>query len=469
MSGTDLGTLTAGQLLRLYRRREASPVEATKAALERIERFDPAVNAFCHVDEKGALAAARESEARWMGGGPVGALDGVPATIKDMALARGMPTLKGSRTVDPAGPWEDDSPYAARLREAGAVLLGKTTTPEFGWKGVTDCPLTGHTRNPWDTARTPGGSSGGAAAAAALNMGVLHQGSDAGGSIRIPCAFTGTAGIKPTFGFVPQWPASAMGTLSHLGPMARTVEDVARMLTIVGRPDDRDSLAGAPFEHDWTQGLSRGIQGLRVAYSRTLGYVHVHSDVARAVDAAVAVLRDLGADVEEVDPGFDDPVEAFNTLWFAGAARALGKLSPDKRAQVDPGLQEIAEMGAEISAVEYLAAMEARAALAERMAAFHRDWDLLVTPTMPLTAFPLGANVPPDSTMTQWQDWTPFTYPFNLTQQPAASVPCGFGDDGMPVGLHVVGARFDDATVLQLCAAYEAACPPAFPEAPRGA
>lgn len=462
----DLGALTAAQLLRLYRRGEASPVEAARAALDRIARFNPQVNAYCHVDEEGALAAARESEARWRAGRPLGPLDGIPSSIKDLTLARGMPTRKGSRTTDGAGPWDVDAPFTAHMRSAGAVLLGKTTTPEFGWKGVTDSPLTGFTRNPWNLETTAGGSSGGAGAAAALNMGVLHQGSDAGGSIRIPSAFTGTAGLKPTFGYVPQWPASAMGTMSHLGPMARTTEDVALMLTAVGRRDDRDWLTGAPFERDWTTDLRRGVRGLRVAYSPTLGYVSVRADVARSVARAVAVLADLGAVVEEVDPGFEDPIATFNTLWFAGAAKILANLPEDQRDLVDPGLRDLAEEGSRVSGVDYLRAVDARVALGEHMAAFHRRWDVLVTPAVPITAFAAGSNVPPGSGLRHWMEWTPFSYPFNLTQQPAASVPCGFGDDGLPVGLHVVGARFDDATVLAVCHAFEMAVPPVFPDRP---
>lgn len=464
---TDPGELTAVELLHLYRKRELSPVEATKAALDRIHRFNPLVNAYCHVDEDGALTAARAAEERWMRGTPIGPVDGVPSSIKDLTLARGMPTRKGSLTTDPAGPWDVDAPFTRHMRAAGAVLLGKTTTPEFGWKGVTDSPLTGVTRNPWNLDTTPGGSSGGAAVAAALNMGVLHQASDAGGSIRIPCAFTGTAGIKPTFGYVPQWPASAMGTLSHLGPIARTVEDVALMLTVVGRTDDRDWLSGAPFEHDWTVGLRRGVRGLRIAYSRSLGYVEVRPDVARAVDAAVDCLADMGAVVEEVDPGFADPIETFNALWFSGAAKVIADLPEDKRDLVDPGLRAIAEEGAQTSIVDYLRAVDERGALAGHMAAFHRQWDLLVTPSLPITAFAIGDNVPPGSGMKHWMDWTPFSYPFNLTQQPAASVPCGLGDDGLPVGLHIVGARFRDDLVLRAAAAVEGALPPTFPAAPQ--
>ena len=463
---TDLGTLGAGDLLRLYRRKAASPVEATRAALDRISRFNHAVNAYVLVDEDAAMADARASEARWMAGAPAGPVDGVPSSIKDLTFTRGWPTRKGSKTIAADGPWDVDAPFTAHMRAAGAVILGKTATPEFGWKGVTDSPLTGITRNPWNTATTAGGSSGGAGAAAALNMGVLHQGSDAGGSIRIPCAFTGTAGIKPTFGIIPQWPASAMGTTSHLGPMTRTIADSALMMTVVGQPDDRDWYMGAPITQDWTLSLERGIRGLRIAYSRTLGYVNVNPDVARAVDAAVAVLADLGAIIDEVDPGFDDPLEIFNAHWFTGAAKILANMAPDQRDLIDPGLRRVAELGAAIGTVDYLRAVDARVALGERMAAFHRTYDLLITPTLPITAFAAGHDVPPGSGLEHWMQWTPFSYPFNLTQQPAASVQCGFGDDGMPVGLHIVGPRFRDDLVFRAAHAFESARPPRFPAAP---
>ena len=233
MSTPDIGQMNAVELLSRFRDKSLSPVEVAEDALLRIERYNPVVNAYCHVDPQGALQAARASEQRWLKGTPCGALDGVPASIKDLTLTQGMPTRKGSRTTTAQGPWAIDAPFSAFMRKAGAVLLGKTTTPEFGWKGVTDNPLSGITPNPWDTRLTAGCSSGGAAAAASLNLGVLHQGSDAGGSIRIPCAFTGTFGIKPTFGYVPQWPASSMTILSHLGPMTRTVEDSILMLQTV--------------------------------------------------------------------------------------------------------------------------------------------------------------------------------------------------------------------------------------------
>ncbi|HEX4328554.1 MAG TPA: amidase family protein, partial [Burkholderiales bacterium] len=236
MSG-KLYHLSAVELSAGYAAKRLSPVEVTQAVLARIDAVNPRVNAFCLVDHEAALAAARASEARWHKGRPLSFIDGVPAGIKDLVLARGWPTLRGSKTVDPAGPWNDDAPATARLREAGAVLLGKTTTPEWGWKGVTDSPLTGITRNPWNLGVTPGGSSGGASAALAAGMGALHVGTDGGGSIRIPSSFCGLAGIKAHFGRVPAWPLSPMGNVAHVGPMARTVRDCAGLLDVLARPD----------------------------------------------------------------------------------------------------------------------------------------------------------------------------------------------------------------------------------------
>ncbi len=456
----EIADLTAGELLALYADKKLSPVEATAAALERIDRFNGAVNAYCHVDHAGALKAAKASERRWQAATPMGPLDGVPSSIKDLTLTAGMPTRKGSRTSDPQGPWTVDAPFTARMREAGAVLLGKTTTPEFGWKGVTDNPLYGITRNPWDLGKTAGGSSGGAGAAAALNMGVLHQGSDAGGSIRIPCAFTGTFGIKTTFGLVPQWPSSAMTTLSHLGPMTRTVTDSALMLSVISQPDGRDPYEGSIKSKDWTKGLNDGVKGLRIAYSPTLGYANPDPAVVAEVQKAVDILADLGAIVETIDPGFSDPVDAFNTLWFAGAAKVVALLSPEQRDLVDPGFLAIAEQGAQINIIDYMKAMDTRAALIESMAAFHRTYDLLVTPTLPITAFDAGQNVPSGSGMDNWVSWTPYSYPFNMTQQPAASLPCGLSAvDGLPVGLHVVAGRYQDDLVMRACRAVESVLP----------
>src|SRR5579871_4839927 len=279
----DLALWSATELVDAYRRKAVSPVEATTAALARIERLDGQLNAFCVVERDGALGAARAAEARWQRGAPVGLVDGVPATVKDVLLTKGWPTLRGSRTADPQQAWTEDSPAVARLREHGAVLLGKTTTPEFGWKAIGDSPLTGITRNPWNLERTPGGSSAGAAAATAVGMGALAIGTDGAGSIRIPSAFTGLFGLKPTFGRVPAYPPSAFGTVSHVGPMTRTVADGALMLTVLAGPDWRDSWALPPDERDYRVGLDDGVRGLRIGFSPDLGYVKVEPEIAQAV------------------------------------------------------------------------------------------------------------------------------------------------------------------------------------------
>lgn len=447
---TELADLTAREALTLFRRRALSPVELAEDCLARIARDNPAVNAFSHIEGEQALIAARASEARWQAGTPCGPLDGVPTTIKDLTLTAGMPTRLGSATTSPEGPWEHDAPVSRHLRDAGAVVIGKTTSPEFGWKGVTDNPLHGITRNPWDTRLTPGGSSGGAGAAAALNLGLLHQGSDAGGSIRIPCSFTGTFGIKPTFGWVPQWPASAMSTLSHLGPMTRTATDAALMLSVMAQPDARDGYLGNPRAEDWLRPPPTSLRGWRIAYSPDLGHVEVAPDIAARVREAVGMLAELGATVETVDPGFGDPLDTFNTLWFAGASQALDRLDEDQQARLDPGFLEVARRGQALSVGDYLAARREREGLIAHMQAFHERYDLLVTPTLPLAPFAAGHNVPPGGRYREWMDWTPFSYPFNLTQQPAASLPCGLDDRGLPVGLHLVGPRFQDLNVLRV-------------------
>ena len=459
----DPSTLTAVELLQHYKAKVLSPVETVCAVFERIKSLNPYVNAYCCIDEDGAHAAARASEERWYRGNPQGCLDGVPCSIKDMVLTQGMPTRKGSRTTSANAPQDVDAPVANHLRMAGGIILGKTTTCEFGWKGVTDSPLTGITRNPWNLNVTPGGSSGGAGAAAALNLGALHVGSDAGGSIRIPCGFTGTFGIKPSFGYVPQWPVSAMGTLSHLGPMTRTVEDSALMLSVIGCGDVRDFYSGEPCARDWTSSITCGVEGLRVAYSPTLGYVEVNPDVRERADTCAGVLSDLGATVETVDPGFVDPSDDFRTLWYAGTANAVSKISPEERNNLDVGLLRIAEQGKSISIIDYLRAVDRRIELAELMTQFHSRWDLLMTPTLPITAFRAGRNVPEDWPSDDWVTWSPFCHPFNMTQQPAASVPFGFARDCLPVGMQVVGPKFRDDLVLRVAYAINNALPPSFP------
>ena len=453
----DIPARTAFELATSYRSGELSPVEVAGALLERIDALDGELNAFCYVDHDETLAQAHASERRFGSGEPLGPLDGIPVAIKDVFLTKGWPTLKGSRVVDPAQRWQDDAPAVARLREAGAVFTGKTTTPEFGWKGVTDSPLGGITRNPWDTTRTPGGSSGGSAAALAFGMSTLALGSDGGGSIRIPGGFTGVVGIKPTFGRVPTWPMSAYGTLAHAGPMARTVEDTALLLQVLAGDDPRDWTALPTNEVDYSGTLLDGVAGLRIAFSLTLGYADVDPQISAAVTRAAEVLETLGAHVVARDPGFGDPLRCFEVHWYAGAAAVVAGLDPDSRKLLDPGIVEIVEEGASLSALDYLQAVQARAEVAVTLSTLLSEYDLLVTPTLPIVAFEAGVEVPPTWPQKRWQTWTPFSLPFNLSQQPAITVPCGLTSDGLPIGLQIVAVKHRDDLALQAARAYEAA------------
>ncbi|HET9903409.1 MAG TPA: amidase [Xanthobacteraceae bacterium] len=457
---TDLASLTAVDLVRLYRRRELSPVEVTKDAFARIEKFEPAVNAFVLTDPERAFGSARASEQRWLRGEPAGLVDGVPATVKDNVLARDWPCRRGSLTGDPA-PVAEDAPAVARLREHGAVLLGKTTMPEFGWIGACHSPLTGITRNPWRLDRTPGGSSGGAAVAAALNLGQLHIGTDAAGSVRIPASFSGVFAHKPSFGRVPAWPSSPFGMLSHVGPITRTVTDAALMFTVMAEPDARDMTAWNTAPPDFRVGLEDGVRGLRIAWSPRLGYVKkIHPEVEAAAAAAARAFEELGATVEEADPGFPDPAEVILTLWQSVSATVVESFPDSERAKMDKGFLRIAERGKRYGLADYLKAFGARADYALAMARFHERYDLLLTPQMAVPAIEAGREAPADGSFgDMWVEWSPYTYPFNLTQQPAASVPCGFTRDGLPIGLQIVGPARQDALVLRAARAYESLRP----------
>lgn len=464
MNATDLTQRPAHELLQLYRSGQASPVEVTQAVLARIERLNPQINAFCVVDPDAALASARASEARWQAhrssGAPVGELEGVPTTIKDLILTRGWPTLRGSRTIDPQQAWDVDAPATARLREAGAVLLGKTTTPQFGCKGETNSPATGITRNPWNTAHTPGGSSGGAAAAVAAGLGPLAVGTDGAGSVRIPAAFCGNVGLKPSFGRVPAYPLSPFGSVAHLGPHTMSVRDAALMMNVLKKPDARDWTSLPPESTDYTVGLEDGIRGLRIAYSPTLGYArNVHPEITAAVDAGVRQLQALGAHVEQVDPGFDDPLDITTGLWFLGAHTVWSGLTPEQQAVTDPDFRAEAALGAQLSAAQVQQLNLRRGALGSHMRQFMQRYDLLVTPSVAVPAFearPAG-TVPMDPQA--MLGWTPFSYPFNLTQQPAITVPCGLTSKGLPMGLQIVGPMFGDALVLRAARAFESVHP----------
>ncbi|WP_299586023.1 amidase [uncultured Microbulbifer sp.] len=459
----DFVRMTALELLQGYNDKSFSPVDVTEALLKQIDSCNPTVNAYCLVDREITLASAHESAQRYSRGETRGVLDGVPVAIKDVFLTPMWPTIKGSKTIDPKSTLGKEAPSIAALNRNGYIPLGKTTTPEFGWKGVTDNPVDGITRNPWDASKTAGGSSGGSAAAVVLGMGPLALGTDAGGSIRIPAGFCGLVGLKPSFGEVPHWPASPFGTLAHAGPMAWTVSDCALLMNVLSEADNRDTNAIPRRNIDYLKAISGEpqelLKGLKIAYSATLGYVQNERDVERAVQDAADLLQSLGAEVTEVAPGFDDPLAAFGHLFYGGAANALRSISKRQRALMDTQLVAVAEKASQLSMLDYLAAVNERAVLSEHMAHFHSKYDLLVTPTLPITAFKAGCEVPEGWPSTRWPSWTPFTYPFNMTGQPALSVPCGFSSSGLPIGLQFVGRRFEDVNVLRAGQAYQLAAP----------
>jgi aspartyl-tRNA(Asn)/glutamyl-tRNA(Gln) amidotransferase subunit A len=452
---SDPLALTARQIAALFAKRALSPLELLDAVLARIEREESKINAFILLDRDGARKATKASEERWRKRAPLGPADGLLTTIKDNILLAGFPIRRGSKTSSDDQATED-APASARLKEAGCVIVGKTTLPEFGWKGLCDSPLTGITRNPWKLDRSTGGSSGGAAAAAALGLGQFHLGTDAAGSIRIPSAFCGVFGIKPSFGRVPAYPASPFSALAHVGPIARNVEDAALMLSIIGRPDARDFSAWNTACPDYTIGLDQGVAGMRIAYSPKLGLdVDVDPEIEVACERAAQTFVELGATVEASDPKLPGCRAIIDDLWKAVAAFIRDGIPADARAQCDPGFLRDAEIGANVPTGRYIAASAERANVALAMTRFYETHDLLLTPQMPVPALLAGHDVPPESAMTHWLDWSPFTYPFNITQQPAASVPCGLTREGLPIGLQIVGRHREDARVFAAARALE--------------
>jgi aspartyl-tRNA(Asn)/glutamyl-tRNA(Gln) amidotransferase subunit A len=444
----ELLDLPASGLAAEYLRGSLSPVDVANAYLARIDACDGAVNAFCVVDAEVTLEAATQSQGRWRSGRSRGPLDGVPIAVKDVVTTASWPTRKGSRARSASGGLED-APSVQRVLDAGGVLLGKTTTPEFGWKAVTDSPLTGITCNPWDLGLTAGGSSGGSAAAVAARMAPLALGTDGGGSIRIPSSFCGVTGLKPTQGLVPQYPPSPFGVVSHLGPHARSAEDARLLLACIAGTSTWDPQSARPLAREWLTVPTLPIRSVRVGFTPDLGRVEVQTDVARCVSEAVAAIQGLGASVDLLEPvGFEDPLGEFETLWYAGAARTVEKIAPEERALLDPGLLELAERGQRLTASDYLAALEARVRLSAIVDAWLTDIDVLVMPTVPIDAFEVGNNVPPSWPDTRWMTWTPFTYPFNITGHPALTIPCGLSDRGVPVGVQLVGRKFEDGRLL---------------------
>ncbi|MCR0982260.1 amidase [Roseomonas populi] len=455
MTATDPALMDAETLIALYARRALSPVEALKAVMERIARYNPAINAFAAMNPN-ALRQAGESEARWAAGRPLGLLDGVPATVKDVLNLAGFPTRRGSRTTDPR-PQAEDAPAVLGLKAAGAVIVGKTTTTEFGWKTPGDCPLHGITRNPWNNRRTTGGSSSGAGAAASAGFGALHVGTDAGGSIRIPAAFCGVVGFKPSYGRVPQWPHGAFSAVSCAGPMARTVRDAALLLNAIGRADARDPLCLPDEPREWRAGIEDGVRGMRIALVRRWGFEPLlDADGDAALQRAAETLRAEGALVEEADPGLPDTRHAFGRVWGVALARLVATVPEAQRGELDAGLDEVARREGGLPATEFLFADAMRVEAAHRMALFHLKYDLVLTAATPTAAF--AADQPTlKPTEALWRDWAPWTFAQNLTRQPAIAVTTGLDDHGMPRAVQIVAAQGRDDLCLRGARALERA------------
>lgn len=456
----EFSFVPAADLVRLIRHREVSPVELMRATVARMEALEPSLNALCTPTFEAALEGARRAEAAVMRGERLGPLHGIPVTIKDVALTRGVRTMSGSALFRDRVP-DIDHVHVERLRDAGAIMFGKTTVPELGWKGNGDSPVTGITHNPWKRGTNAGGSSAGAAVCAAAGIGPLHQGSDGAGSVRMPAAFCGVVGVKPSFGRIPYWPMPNNGLISHVGPITRTVGDAALMLQAMAGPDDRDgwSLEGAP--DDYAGRLDEGIAGLRVAFSPGLGYLRVDDEVAGPVRKAVAAFEELGCAVEEVDPGWGDPIEMEHCLFTSGFAGMIGHLLDEWADRLDPGLVALTRQGLQYSPVQIGQAQGQRLAYYDRMRSFFERYDLLVTPALSVAAFDATRLIPAhwEQHPWDWLRWAGFSYPFNLTGFPAATCPCGFTSDGRPVGLQIAAGRFQDLRLLQACRAFEIARP----------
>ena len=460
MAGSDdLAGLTAVDMRALVARRAVSPVEIVERALAQAEATQPRLNCFTILTPEAAMAAARASEATVMKGEPLGPLHGLPFSVKDLIAVGGLSYCSGSRAMrDNVA--TADAPSVERVRAAGAILIGKTTTSEFGCKPVGDSPLTGITRHPWDGTKTPGGSSAGAAASVLAGITPLALGTDGGGSLRIPASLCGLVGFKATFGRVPVWPVSATPTLAHVGSLARTVRDAALLTGVMAGFDARDAFSVKEAVPDYLAACETSPKRLRVAFSPTLGYARPDPDVLAAVETALAALGDAGAVIEQVDRVFDsDPIDLWMAEFYAGVGTRLRTVVETQRDLLDPAVADVLEAALGQDLRGYYESVFRRYALRETMRGFFERFDLLVTPTLPVSSVRVGCNVPPQCADRNLISWASYTYPFNLTGQPGLSLPAGTGADGMPVGLQIIGRLHGETDVLRAAAAIEARLP----------
>ena len=462
MPVSDFDAMSAVALRDMIARREVSPVEVARRALDKAAATQASLNAFCLLLPEQAIAAARAAEAAVMRGEPLGPLHGVPISVKDLIAVGGLPFCFGSRTMKD-NVAAADAPSVERAKAAGAIVIGKTTTSEFGCKAVGDNPLDGITRNPWNTSKTPGGSSAGAAASVADGVTPLALGTDGGGSIRIPCSLTGLAGIKGQFGRVPVWPVSATTTLAHVGPMARSIADAALMFMSIAGYDSRDPYAVAGPVPDLIEACKADIKGLRIAYSPTLGYARPDAEVLRLVDAAARQFERLGCVVELVERVFDrDPVDIWSAEFYAGVGTRLRPFLERQRDLLDPAVADILDVALRQDMRDYYATVFERYALRDKMRLFFERYDVLLSPVLPVTSLDVGKNVPDHLRDRNLVSWVYYTYPFNLTGQPAATVCAGIAEDGMPVGLQFVGRVHGEHDVVRAAAAFERTQAPGY-------
>ncbi len=464
----DLAQLSAAALSRLYRKGKLSPVETMKAVLARVDKVNPTVNALCVVDTDAALKAARASERRWKKGNPHSPLDGVPVSIKELIRVKGWPARMASKLTDPA-PADRDAPAVARLREAGAVVFAQSTSSEYGHKGVTDSPLHGATRNPWNIERTPGGSSGGAAAAVASGMGPVAVGTDGGGSVRLPSSFTGLVGLKATYGRIPAWPPGLNGDLANTGPMTRTVLDCAMMMNTMARPDPRDPTQLPADDTDYVKKLAGKLKKPRIAFLLRMGDHPIDLEVAALVTKAARDFERLGCTVETIDaPPFPyaDAARIFVTHWLSNAQRLLQMHPESRHGEFDPNLLANCKAGQQYAMKDVVAAHAERRDLTVAWNLFFETYDFLLTPMMAIQPFAVLKNWPelPDGKPNR--QWSPYSSVFNLTRHPALTVPCGLSRERLPIGLQLVSGYFKDAALLRLAAHYTDAHPFAFPRLP---
>jgi aspartyl-tRNA(Asn)/glutamyl-tRNA(Gln) amidotransferase subunit A len=459
---TGLDGADAATLRQLVVTRQVSPVELARRALDQAEATQATLNCFAHLMPGQAMDAARAAERAVLSGAELGLLHGVPVSVKDLISVAGVPYASGSRAMaDNIG--GADAPAVERLRAAGAVIIGKTTTSEFGCKPVGDSPLTGITRNPWDLTKTPGGSSAGAAASVAAGITPVALGTDGGGSIRIPAALTGLVGLKAQSGRVPVWPVSATPTLAHVCPIARTVADAALLLAAIAGHDERDPASVAGPVPALQDACRASVAGLRIAWSPTLGYAQPDPEVAALTAAAAARFEALGCHVEQVDRVFDeDPAPIWVAEFYAGVGTRLRTVLETARDKLDPAVADVLDAALRQDMRAYYASVFARYALRDHLRRFFERYDLLLSPVLPVVSIDAGRNFPERFAETGLVTWVQYTYPFNLTGNPAASVCAGLAQNGMPVGLQIVGRSHQETQVIAAASAFERTWPAGY-------